>query len=180
MSKLIIITGHLAALKTTIAKRLSNDLHLLSFIKDDIKEILGDHIGFQNREENLKLSKATFQLQKEYAKQALAKGQHVIVEGNFKVNENAQLKELVHDDQILSLFLTAKEDVLYERYLKRQTLRHQVHTSTGLMSFDTFKKVMAEYHFKDCIGDTRIIDTTFYNDQVYDQLFIDVKNFIAS
>ncbi len=52
--------GHLASLKSTIAKRLSNELNILCFCKDDVKEVLGDTIGFSNREENLKLSKATF------------------------------------------------------------------------------------------------------------------------
>ena len=62
MRKVIIITGHLAALKSTISKSLSSDFKIVVLNKDTIKEVLGDTIGFSNREDNLKLSKATFEI----------------------------------------------------------------------------------------------------------------------
>jgi predicted kinase len=62
MKQLIIITGDLAAMKSTLSKKIGNDLNIVCLNKDDIKEILGDSIGYQNREENLKLSYATFEL----------------------------------------------------------------------------------------------------------------------
>jgi len=179
MSKLIIITGHLAALKTTITKQLSHDLEILSLIKDDIKEVLGDSIGFQNREENLKLSKATFQLQKFLAKQALDLGQSVIIEGNFKQHEQKELSELLNRNYpILTIFLTGEALVLYDRYSKRHSLRHPVHTSTGLLSFETFKQVMNEYLIEDCIGETVYLDTSFYDKEMYIRIKDQVKTFL--
>ena len=60
MSSVVLITGFLATLKTTVSQRLSKDLSILCLNKDTLKEHLGDTVGFHNREENLNLSKATF------------------------------------------------------------------------------------------------------------------------
>lgn len=59
MKKLLLITGDIAAGKTTFSKILSERYCTAAFQKDTIKEILGDYIGFHNREENKVLSNAT-------------------------------------------------------------------------------------------------------------------------
>ena len=59
MGKLLLIMGDLATGKSTFANILSRRYDTQLFVKDSIKEILGDTIGFTNREENLKLSQAT-------------------------------------------------------------------------------------------------------------------------
>ena len=62
MKKLLLIMGDLATGKSTFASILSKRYGANMFGKDTIKEVLGDTIGFSNREENLKLSKATMEL----------------------------------------------------------------------------------------------------------------------
>ena len=54
MKKLLLITGDLATGKSTYAKILSKRYDTNVFFKDSIKEVLGDTIGFSNREENKK------------------------------------------------------------------------------------------------------------------------------
>ena len=56
MKKLLLITGDLATGKSTFANILSKRYDTNVFFKDSIKEVLGDTIGFANREENKKLS----------------------------------------------------------------------------------------------------------------------------
>ena len=56
MSKLLLIMGDLATGKSTFANILAGRYGISIFGKDTIKEVLGDTIGFANREENLKLS----------------------------------------------------------------------------------------------------------------------------
>lgn len=62
MKKLLLITGDIAAGKSTFSKILSERYGIAVFQKDTVKEILGDFIGFQNRKENKKLSNAAIEL----------------------------------------------------------------------------------------------------------------------
>ena len=61
MNKLLLIMGDLATGKSSFAEILSRRYQTNMFGKDSIKEVLGDTIGFANREENLKLSTRIFQ-----------------------------------------------------------------------------------------------------------------------
>ena len=54
MRKLLLITGDLATGKSTFSNILSQRYKVNVFCKDSIKEVLGDTIGFKNREENKK------------------------------------------------------------------------------------------------------------------------------
>ena len=62
MKRLLLITGDIAAGKTTFSNQLAQRYSVAVFQKDTIKEILGDNIGFRDREENRKLSNAAVQL----------------------------------------------------------------------------------------------------------------------
>lgn len=62
MKRLLLITGDIAAGKTTFSNQLAQRYSVAVFQKDTIKEILGDNIGFRDREENKKLSNAAVQL----------------------------------------------------------------------------------------------------------------------
>ena len=173
MKKVILIMGHLAALKTTIAKQIASDLNLMYFCKDDIKEILADQIGYRDRGENLKLSKATFQVMSH----AIFNLNHegiLLLESNFKYHELEILKEEHHDVKFMSLFLTGNVDVLYDRYLRRQKDRHMAHTSTGVIPYDVFKVSMFEYIPEKLLGQSYLIDTIDPK-----KTYIDIKNRIS-
>lgn len=180
MGKIIIVTGHLAALKTTISQQIGNDLSLLCLNKDLIKEILGDTIGFSNREENLKLSRATFLLMKFYAEKMLEINQCIILESNFKDFELNELRKSLdlNKHACLTLFLTGDVSKLYDRYLLRQPSRHPVHTSTGLMTLETFKESMNAVSAEDYIGKKIEIDTTVFGEKDYEDLIKVITRFI--
>ena len=55
MKKLLLITGDIATGKSTFANILSQRYNTNVFFKDSIKEVLGETIGFSNREENKKI-----------------------------------------------------------------------------------------------------------------------------
>lgn len=180
MGKMIIVTGYLAALKTTVSQRLSNTLHLVCFNKDTIKEILGESIGFRNREENLKLSRATFLLMRAFAEKMLETDQCFILESNFKAFELAELRSIAKLDQhhVLTLFLKGDPDVLYERFVHRQPNRHPVHTSAGHLSLEAFKQTTREFLPEDGIGEIIEIDTTHFSEDDYQNLRMKVSDFI--
>lgn len=172
MKKVIMITGNLASLKSSIATQLGQDLKIMVFCKDKIKEILGDSIGFQNREENLKLSEATFRLIADGMEQTLKVHDSVILESNFRAYEVEEIKERCHQlgFDLIVIFLTGNTDILYQRYLKRQPERHSVHTSTGTMSYETFKSCMKPFE-KSLYGDhAMMIDTSSFDEKAYQEL----------
>lgn len=55
MGKLLLVTGDIAAGKSTFSEILSKRYSIAAFQKDAVKEVLGDTIGFHNREENKRL-----------------------------------------------------------------------------------------------------------------------------
>jgi len=162
----IIVTGFLATLKSTISHQLSHALHIPVLNKDTIKEVLGDTIGFHNREENLKLSDATFHIMKHVAEKEILAGRDIIIEANFKKHELEILKhnEIFKGSHVITLFLHGEVHVLYERYLNRDHNRHPVHQSTGLLSFEVFKESMKSYRIEDCFGDIISCDTTMWDE----------------
>jgi len=180
MKQVLLVSGHLAALKSTLSKKLSIDLNAICLNKDDMKEVLGDTIGFINREENLKLSKATFQMMVKMMLDILKIDDLVILESNFKLNEINQLNALIEEHKIRSstVFLTGEAKILYERYVKRQPNRHPVHTSTGLISFENFKMSMTPYDSTLYGNRSFMFDTTVMNDIKYQELLKKVKELL--
>lgn len=173
MKHVLIITGQLASLKTTIAKRLATDLKALLLCKDDLKEALAKSIKVSSREENIALSKATFHMMHEVLLKSLIHDNPVIIEGNFKEDEYKILRESLNHTDILviTLYLYGESDELYARYLKREISRHAIHRSTGTMNKDTFAESM---HYYDQVYNQfesiEKIDTTVFNDEDYQSL----------
>jgi predicted kinase len=84
MADLTIILGSPASGKTTLARRLSADLSLPVFCKDDVKEALFDVLGSKDREWSRLLSEASFAALARLAHTQLAVGQSLIAEGNWR------------------------------------------------------------------------------------------------
>ena len=80
MQKIIIITGALATGKSTFSALLSDKLLVPSINKDNIKEILSDNFGFSSREENLKLSHATYEIMKYFMQRLMMESKDFILE----------------------------------------------------------------------------------------------------
>ena len=143
MSKLLLIMGDLATGKSTFAKLLSQRYDVNMFGKDSIKEVLGDTIGFANREENLKLSKATMELMMFVFSEFAKLNKPLILESNFHTGELERLHEIAkgYGYEVLTLVLRGNVDILHQRYLHRMKNenRHPVHLSTTLDVYEDFK-----------------------------------------
>ena len=94
MKKLLLIMGDLATGKSTFANILSKRYDTNVFFKDSIKEVLGDTIGFSNREENKKLSNATMELMFFLFSEFGKLNKNLILESNFHTEELEMLKKL--------------------------------------------------------------------------------------
>lgn len=142
MPKLIVIMGDLAAGKSTFSNKLSKRYQWNVFNKDTIKEVLGDTIGFANREENLKLSKATVELMLFLFSEFCKLDKSLILESNFHKTELDKIKEIAekYKYDVLILMLRGDMDILHQRFLnrKKNENRHPVHLSASLDDYTDF------------------------------------------
>ena len=160
MKKLLLIMGDLATGKSTFANILSERYDTNVFFKDSIKEVLGDTIGFSNREENKKLSNATMELIFFIFSEFGKLNKDLILESNFHTIELERLHKMAFENnyEVFTIVLRGDVEILYKRYLNRMynENRHPVHLSTTLDVFDDFKGYI-EY-----LRTEKIPDNTIY------------------
>ena len=143
MKKLLLIMGDLATGKSTFANTLSQRYDTGIFVKDTIKEVLGDTIGFSNRAENLKLSHASTELMIFFFSEFTKLNKNLILEANFRAAELEKIHQIAeaNDYQVLTLFLTGDTEILYPRFLNRihNENRHPVHVCAEFNTLEGFR-----------------------------------------
>lgn len=144
MRKLLLIMGDLATGKSTFSGQLSRRFGTNVFCKDTIKEVLGDTVGFRDREENLKLSRATGELMAFLFGAFARLGKDLILESNFRPAELEKLHRMAgeYGYEVLTLVLRGDPQVLHRRYLHRihHENRHPVHLSTTFERYEDFRE----------------------------------------
>ncbi|ANU55906.2 AAA family ATPase [Acutalibacter muris] len=127
----ILVCGIPASGKSYVARQLSEILGIPMFSKDDIKERLFDTVGFHSREEKVALGNGAMEIMYYAAGQVLSRGGAVILENNFETASIPGIKKLMERFccQSVTVELTGKADVLYERFLARDRSsgRHRGH-----------------------------------------------------
>lgn len=171
MKKLLIFTGDLATGKSTFARELSRRFHTPMLSKDEIKEILGDTVGFTTREENRKLSIAAVELMTYLFRETTELGGDLIVEANFRTAELTKLADIAreHDYAVLTLVFRADNDVLYKRFMNRieNEHRHPVHQSAGLTDREKFDAYIGAQRAESVPGETLTVnadDFSYFED----------------
>ena len=182
MSKLLLIMGDLATGKSTFANILSERYGISMFGKDTIKEVLGDTIGFTNREENLKLSKATMELMMFLFMEFEKLGKPLILESNFHTGELERLHEMAKEKgyEVLTVVLRGNADVLHQRYLNRMQNenRHPVHLSTTLDVYEDFKSYLERTRKEEIPGDRIEINADDFSYQTEEKLLKKIDEFM--
>ena len=178
MKKLLLITGDLACGKSTFGEILAKRYNSAAFYKDKIKEILGDTIGFTNREENVKLSVATMEIMTHIFEETAKTGGDLILEANFKEHEMERIYTLAKESgyDMLTLVLRADMDIIYKRFVNRieNEDRHPVHLS-GFDGYDSLKHYIDRGREEKCFGKTLEIDA---NDFSYQENFDEIERFM--
>ncbi len=143
MQKLLLIMGDLATGKSTFANLLSTRYDANVFFKDSIKEVLGDTIGFSNREENKKLSVATGEVMCLILTGFGKLKKDLILESNFRIAELEKIHQIAseYDYEVLTLVLQGDAEILHARFLNRahNENRHPVHLCAEFNTFDGFQ-----------------------------------------
>ena len=161
MQRLIIITGDLAAGKSTLAMALSERYKIPFITKDALKEIACDIIGYSSREENRELSiVATGDMIYFFKQCALAK-QDLVLEANFRTEELNELQSIAnqYNYQVVLLVLTGDMPLLYQRFLDRLPGRHIAHRSIHLEdSYEKFAQYIESLRGQDFVFTPNYID----------------------
>ena len=161
MQRLIIITGDLAAGKSTLAAALSESLSIPYIIKDTLKEIACDNIGYQTRQENRQLSITATQDMIYFFKQCALVGNDLILEANFRTEELMEIKGIAdeYNYRVVLLILTGDIPLLYQRFLDRLPNRHIAHRSMNLdYSLERFSDYINELRDQDFVFTPNYLD----------------------
>ena len=124
----MVVTGHPATGKTTLATALGQALSLPVFHKDVIKESLADVLGFTDRASSQRLGHAATVLLYDIADRTLRGGGSLIVESNFPAEfASAPLRSSVQASgaRVVQIVLRTRADVMMRRFAARR--RHPVH-----------------------------------------------------
>ncbi len=183
MRKLLLVMGDIAAGKSTFAGQLSRRYGTAVFQKDTIKAILSDDIGFTNREENLRLSRATVSLMGHILLQTAVSGSNLILESNFHESELQKLHAMadaMHYD-VLTLVLRGDPEVLYARYMHRmqQEDRHPAHLTTTLHVKEDFLRYAARTKNEQAVGESLTVDASDFSYQTNPALLEKIDAFMA-
>ncbi len=178
---MIVVTGTSATGKTILSKKLASKFNLPLINKDEIKELLFDCLGIQGEEWAVQLGVTSFELSYLFTEKLCKTNKSFIIEGNFedkyatKVFNNLKNK---YAYKIVQLYCHAPEEILYDRYLKRDNSgeRHRGHI-INISSFDEFKNRVTNKNFKlqvdDCINID--VDTTKFENlelqNIYDEIY---------
>lgn len=128
---LIIIAGPPAVGKSRFSAYLSRETGYPILEKDAYKEILFDDIGFQSREEKVKLGVAAMDLMYSEAARLLDMGISVILDNNFENSSLPGLEKLAreHPCSPVTVRFTADHAAVYQRFVARDMdpARHRGH-----------------------------------------------------
>ena len=178
MRKVILIGGVLAAGKSTYANILKEKYNLTVVTKDRLKEILGDNIYVENREENKKLSVICFDLIKYLLD---CNKTNIVFESNFKEYELIELKRICEelDYEVMSLIFDADNEVLHKRFNKRlNENRHYVHKSQDFTDINDFIPVIDHLRNAPYFGEIVNVDCNDFSYQNDEQLFKKIEVFL--
>ena len=177
MRKLIIITGDLAAGKSTLASALSERLSIPFITKDSLKEIACDMIGYQTREENRLLSKCATRDMVYFFKQSAFVGADLILEANFRANELEEIKEIAdeYEYRVALIMMTGDIPLLYQRFLDRLPTRHRAHRSLNLdYSLERFTDYINEIRNQDLAFPSHRLDMSDLDEDEVTEKALDI------
>ena len=187
---IIVITGYLAAGKSTFARQLSSVLHVPCIIKDTFKSELSASVEITNREESSRFSAVTFDAMMYVVERLIETGGSIIIEGNFvpygikKTDEAGVIKALVdkYECRSLTYKFVGNTRILYERFIKRDILpeRGQANMMFYKPSYNEFDIWCHDLNEFSIGGKIIEIDTSCFNSVDFGQYIETARNFLRS
>jgi predicted kinase len=162
---LVIVTGHPATGKTTLARHLAGQLALPLLSKDALKETIFDTLGWGDRQRARQVGVAALALLYQLAEELLAAGCAPIVESNFRPDlDTARMRALQarRPFRPVQLRCVAAPEVMAERYLARIRAgqRHPGHCEPLDAEASAMLRALGPIAPLDIGGALRTVDTT--------------------
>jgi predicted kinase len=172
---LILICGAPCTGKTTLGKRVAEDLDWPFISKDDIKEILFDHLGWQDRAWSRRLSLASFDILYHILDAQLKAGRPLVIEANFRppwATQRFQALKRRYNFVPIQIFLTAETAVILERFKQRAASgeRHPGHVDEVYIKELRESLEEGVYRPLDIGGHLLELDATDFEAMAYDSL----------
>ena len=183
MNKLLLVTGDIAAGKSTFSSLLSQRYGVAVFQKDIVKEVLSGRLSFHRREDNQALSYAAVDLMCHVFSQTAPTGASLILEANFHTWEREALHASAaeHRYDVLTLILRGSPEVLHRRYLHRmhEENRHPTHLVAALHEVEDFIQVAQDLRAEPVPGDTLTIEATGFSYQTDPAILAQIDAFMG-
>lgn len=170
MKGLIVVTGYLAAGKSTFARLLSEAVKVPCFVKDTFKIALCESVPITNREEGSRFSAVTFDAMMYAAERLMERDCPIIIEGNFvpagikKKDEAAVIRALAkkHSYKTLTYKFSGDTRVLYDRYIERNRLPERGDANRDFVepTYEVFDGYCRNLDGFDIGGEVITVDTT--------------------
>lgn len=177
---LIVINGAPGAGKTTLLRKLRKDLALPGIGKDDIKELLFDHLGIGDQDWSRDLGAVTFEMVYTLIEKWVGMGHDLIIENAFYREFAAgRIAKVVSDAHatFVEIHCATDPEVRTKRFIQRMKdgTRHVGHADTVIMeSEDVIQSRYAPLE----IGELIRVDTTVFGEQEYRELLKNVEDFL--
>ena len=180
---IIIITGELAAGKTSYGKKISRVLEIPFFSKDEIKEILYDSFSCENLDYGAKrkLGATSYSIFYYIMEEQLKVGKSLIVESNFVKESVPIIKKLLNKYNYKSITIRFEGDlhILHKRFLKREysTERHIGLVANGLFDdFKNFEQAATKSKEFKISNNEILVDTTDFSKVNFDEIIHNILN----
>lgn len=161
--------------KTTIVRKLAQDLEVGILAKDDLKELLLESLNIQNREESRHLGSAVARSLYIIADSMIEAGKSFIIESAFNkefADQDFGHLRSKHGVHMLQIFCHTNEQTRHERFVSRITSgeRHPKHYDTE-EDFLTNRREQSPLNIEPLIR----VDTTKFEQQDYLNLLSQVR-----
>lgn len=180
MATLIIVSGPSASGKSTLARRLQEDLGITLVSRDLIKEALFDSLGYSDRKRSIELGGAAALILLRVVADQLNANVSCIIEAKFNPKfSEGELRQLIEDSHCKAAQIQCVGDgsVLLGRFGERAKsgLRHPGHDEINNPDDFTEELKAGKYPLLKLGIKTLEYDTTAYDEVKYQQLLKEIR-----